>query len=70
MPEQLPIKLSLLPLEVANNSAACHHLSIMFSSPDGLLLYVPNAYGQSLEALPSQLAASGSESHVPGTMSE
>ncbi|GJR79796.1 hypothetical protein Tco_0150581 [Tanacetum coccineum] len=31
---------------------------------------VPDAYGQSLEALLSQPAASGSESHVPGTVSE
>ncbi|GKG23757.1 hypothetical protein Tco_0391793, partial [Tanacetum coccineum] len=31
---------------------------------------VPDAYGQSLEALPSQFVASGSESHVPGAVSE
>ncbi|GJV74432.1 hypothetical protein Tco_1506016 [Tanacetum coccineum] len=31
---------------------------------------VPDAYGQSLEALLSQLATSGSESHVPGVVSE
>ncbi|GKC47266.1 hypothetical protein Tco_1064988, partial [Tanacetum coccineum] len=34
------------------------------------LLSVPDAYGQSLEALPSQPAASGSESHVPGAVSK
>nr|GFC91122.1 hypothetical protein [Tanacetum cinerariifolium] len=32
--------------------------------------FVPDAYGQSLEALLSQPAASGSESHVPGAVSE
>ncbi|GKG64834.1 hypothetical protein Tco_0665708, partial [Tanacetum coccineum] len=31
---------------------------------------VPDAYGQSLEALPSQPAASGNESHIPGVVSE
>ncbi|GKB14107.1 hypothetical protein Tco_0848030 [Tanacetum coccineum] len=31
---------------------------------------MPDAYGQSLKALPSQPAASGSESHVPGVGSE
>ncbi|GJX86249.1 hypothetical protein Tco_0337023, partial [Tanacetum coccineum] len=31
---------------------------------------VPYVYCQSLEALPSQPAASESESHVPGAMSE
>ncbi|GKG44449.1 hypothetical protein Tco_0485887, partial [Tanacetum coccineum] len=31
---------------------------------------MPDAYGQSLEALPSQPAASRSESHVPGAGSE
>ncbi|GKA89551.1 hypothetical protein Tco_0811363 [Tanacetum coccineum] len=31
---------------------------------------MPDAYGQSLKALPSQPAASGSESHVPGAVSE
>ncbi|GKB02228.1 hypothetical protein Tco_0830317, partial [Tanacetum coccineum] len=31
---------------------------------------VPDAYGQSLEALLSQPAASGSESHVPDVVSE
>nr|GFD54324.1 hypothetical protein [Tanacetum cinerariifolium] len=31
---------------------------------------VPDAYDQSLEALPSQPAASESESHVTGDMSE
>ncbi|GJS96586.1 hypothetical protein Tco_0803554 [Tanacetum coccineum] len=29
---------------------------------------VPDVYGQSLEALPSQSTASGSESHVPGAV--
>ncbi|GKC69279.1 hypothetical protein Tco_1115162, partial [Tanacetum coccineum] len=31
---------------------------------------VPDAYGRSLKALPSQPAASRSESHVPGAVSE
>nr|GEU81015.1 hypothetical protein [Tanacetum cinerariifolium] len=31
---------------------------------------MPDAYGQSLEALPSQSAASRSEFHVPGALSE
>nr|GEV64125.1 putative reverse transcriptase domain-containing protein [Tanacetum cinerariifolium] len=37
---------------------------------DQSLPSVPDAYGQSLEALPSQPAASGSESYVPGVVSE
>ncbi|GKC40111.1 hypothetical protein Tco_1052495, partial [Tanacetum coccineum] len=31
---------------------------------------VPDAYGQSLEALPSHLVSSGSESYVPGAVSK
>ncbi|GKG54799.1 hypothetical protein Tco_0562786, partial [Tanacetum coccineum] len=34
------------------------------------LPYVPYIYGQSLKALLSQPAAFGSESHVPGDVSE
>ncbi|GJU03570.1 hypothetical protein Tco_1113908 [Tanacetum coccineum] len=45
-------------------------LTSCLSSHGESLLSVPDAYGQSLEALPSQPAASGSESHVPGVVSE
>ncbi|GKG62132.1 hypothetical protein Tco_0632036, partial [Tanacetum coccineum] len=31
---------------------------------------VPDAYGQSLKALPSQTVASGNESHIPGAVFE
>ncbi|GKG44206.1 hypothetical protein Tco_0483299, partial [Tanacetum coccineum] len=34
------------------------------------LPFMPDAYGQSLKALPSQPAASESESHVLGVVSE
>ncbi|GKD61507.1 hypothetical protein Tco_1299016, partial [Tanacetum coccineum] len=50
---------------------ACHpSLASCLSSYGESLLFVPDAYGQSLEALPSRPAASGSESHVPGAVSE
>ncbi|GKC97426.1 hypothetical protein Tco_1167701 [Tanacetum coccineum] len=39
--------------------------SLRESLPSG-----PDAYGQSLKALPSQLAASGNESRIPGVVSE
>ncbi|GKG41637.1 hypothetical protein Tco_0473388, partial [Tanacetum coccineum] len=50
---------------------ACHpSLASCLSSHGESLISVLGAYGQSLEALPSQPAASGSESHVPGAVSE
>nr|GEZ81755.1 reverse transcriptase domain-containing protein [Tanacetum cinerariifolium] len=46
---------------------ACHpSLVSCLPSLGGSLPSVPDAYGQSLEALPSQSAASESESHIPG----
>ncbi|GJV14396.1 hypothetical protein Tco_1359719, partial [Tanacetum coccineum] len=48
----------------------CHpSLGLCLKSHGESLLSVLNAYGQSLEALLSQPAASGSESHVPGAVS-
>ncbi|GJT05827.1 hypothetical protein Tco_0840289 [Tanacetum coccineum] len=49
------------------NNSACH---VTMSLPYILIIkeslpYVPDVYGQSLEALPSQPAASRSESHIP-----
>ncbi|GJW80060.1 hypothetical protein Tco_0144035 [Tanacetum coccineum] len=71
MPEQLPIKLSSTALAVLTTRPACHPSSALcLSSHKESLLSVPDAYGQSLEALPSRPAASGSESHVPGAVSE
>ncbi|GJZ99494.1 hypothetical protein Tco_0672045 [Tanacetum coccineum] len=71
MPEQLPSKLSSATLAVLTTRPACHpSLASCLSSHGESLLSVPDAYGQSLEALPSQPAASGSESHVPGVVSE
>ncbi|GJX95935.1 hypothetical protein Tco_0351733 [Tanacetum coccineum] len=68
MPEQLPSKLSSAALAVLTTRPACHpSLTSCLSSHGESLLSVPDAYGQSLEALPSQPAASGSETrvHIP-----
>ncbi|GJY10432.1 hypothetical protein Tco_0378617 [Tanacetum coccineum] len=48
------------------------HINLFASTPSlrSPLSSVLDAYGQSFEALPSQLVASGSESHVPGVVSE
>ncbi|GKD42554.1 hypothetical protein Tco_1267199, partial [Tanacetum coccineum] len=55
----------------ANNSACMSPISHLMSPLHGESLpSMPDAYGQSLEALPSQTAVSGSESHVPGDVSE
>ncbi|GJW25938.1 hypothetical protein Tco_0039749 [Tanacetum coccineum] len=55
----------------ANNSACSHNaLASCLSSHRESLLFVPDSYGQSLEALSSQPAASESESHVPSVVSE
>ncbi|GJX76761.1 hypothetical protein Tco_0323572 [Tanacetum coccineum] len=58
-------------LAVLTTRPACHpSLTLYLSSHGESLPFVPDAYDQSLEALPSQPAASGSESHVPGDVSE
>ncbi|GKE72533.1 hypothetical protein Tco_1534574, partial [Tanacetum coccineum] len=63
--------LSSAALTVLTTWPACHpSLALCLSSHGESLLYMPDAYGQSLEALPSQPAAFGSESHVPGAVSE
>ncbi|GKG25903.1 hypothetical protein Tco_0399049 [Tanacetum coccineum] len=44
---------------------ACHpSLASCLSSHGESLLFLPNAYDQSLKALPSQLAASGTGTHM------
>ncbi|GJW64991.1 hypothetical protein Tco_0116875 [Tanacetum coccineum] len=77
MPEQQPSKIKQnKPLDVTISIPrsllpACHSsLASCLSSLEESLPSVPDAYGQSLGALPSQLATSGSESHVPGAGSE
>ncbi|GKC27627.1 hypothetical protein Tco_1034921 [Tanacetum coccineum] len=68
---QLPSKLSSATLTVLTTWPACHpSLASCLSSHGESLPFVPDAYGQSLDALPSQPAASESESHVPGVVSE
>ncbi|GKE61195.1 hypothetical protein Tco_1511562, partial [Tanacetum coccineum] len=63
--------LSSATLAVLTIRPACHpSLASSLSSHRESLLSVSDAYGQSLEALPSQPAASGSKSHVPGAVSE
>nr|GFC78756.1 hypothetical protein [Tanacetum cinerariifolium] len=58
-------------LAVQTTQPACHpSLVSCLSSLEESLPSVPDVYGQSLEALSSQPAASGSESHVPGDVSE
>ncbi|GKC59276.1 hypothetical protein Tco_1086874 [Tanacetum coccineum] len=65
------LSLSSSALAVLTTRPACHLflVSCLLSLEESLpsALYV---YGQSLKALPSQPAASGSESHVPGAVSE
>ncbi|GKD05044.1 hypothetical protein Tco_1180018 [Tanacetum coccineum] len=49
---------------------ACHSsLVSCLSSLGESLPSVPGAYGQTLEAMPPQPAASGNESHIPGVVS-
>ncbi|GJV56487.1 hypothetical protein Tco_1457492 [Tanacetum coccineum] len=56
---------------VLTTRPACQpSLASCLSSLRESLPSVPDTYGQSLEALLSQPAASGSESHVPGAVSE
>nr|GFB62210.1 reverse transcriptase domain-containing protein [Tanacetum cinerariifolium] len=74
--------LEALPSQSATSGSESHvpmlttrptcHPSLISCLPS-LEEYLPSildAYGQSLEALPSQSATSGSESHVPGPVSE
>ncbi|GJW18084.1 hypothetical protein Tco_0025520 [Tanacetum coccineum] len=59
--------LSSAALAVLTTRPACPlFLSLCLSSYGESLSSVPDAYGQSLKALPSQLVVSGSKSHVHG----
>ncbi|GKE92971.1 hypothetical protein Tco_1574066, partial [Tanacetum coccineum] len=61
--------LSSAALAVLTTRPACPpSLVSCLSSLRESLPSVPYVYGQSLKALPSQSAASGSESHVPGAV--
>ncbi|GJX63989.1 hypothetical protein Tco_0298332 [Tanacetum coccineum] len=63
--------LSSATLAVLTTRPACQpSLTSCLSSLGESLPSVPDAYGQSLEALLSQPAVSGSESHIPGVVSE
>ncbi|GKE55411.1 hypothetical protein Tco_1494596 [Tanacetum coccineum] len=63
--------LSSAALDVLATLPACHSsLVSCLSSLEESLPSVPGAYGQTLEALPSQPDASGNESHIPGVVSE
>ncbi|GJU10401.1 hypothetical protein Tco_1132797 [Tanacetum coccineum] len=65
------IELSSVALAVLTTQPACHpSLASCLSSHGESILSVHDAYGQSFEALSSQPAASGSESHIPGVVSE
>ncbi|GKE97363.1 hypothetical protein Tco_0020714 [Tanacetum coccineum] len=67
----LAVQLSFAALAVLTTRPACHpSLASCLSSHKESLPSVSDAYGQSLKALPSQPTASGSESHVPGAVSE
>ncbi|GKD13858.1 hypothetical protein Tco_1198265, partial [Tanacetum coccineum] len=67
----LAVQLSFAALVVLTTRRACHpSLTLCISSHGESLPSVPDAYSQSLKALPSQPAASGSESYVPGVVSE
>ncbi|GKB02891.1 hypothetical protein Tco_0830980 [Tanacetum coccineum] len=64
-------ELSSAALAMLTTRPACHpSLASCLSSHRESLVSVPDAYGQSLKALLSQPAASRSESHVPGVVSE
>ncbi|GKE75442.1 hypothetical protein Tco_1537483 [Tanacetum coccineum] len=66
----LAVQLSSDALTVLTTRPACHpSLASCISLHRESLPSVPDAYSQSLEALPSQPAAPGSESHVPGAVS-
>ncbi|GKB88262.1 hypothetical protein Tco_0960534 [Tanacetum coccineum] len=63
--------LSSVALAVLTTRPACYlSLASCLSSHRESLLSVPDAYGQSLNVLPSQPAASRGESHVPGAVSK
>ncbi|GJX14460.1 hypothetical protein Tco_0206218 [Tanacetum coccineum] len=63
--------LSFAALDVLTTRSACHSsLASCVSSLGESLPSVPGAYGQTLEALPSQPAASRNESHIPGVVFE
>ncbi|GKC45018.1 hypothetical protein Tco_1062740, partial [Tanacetum coccineum] len=63
--------LSSTALAVLTTQPACYpSLVSCLLSLGEYLPSVSDAYGQSLEALPSQPAASGSESYVPSVVSE
>ncbi|GKF28157.1 hypothetical protein Tco_0094499, partial [Tanacetum coccineum] len=67
----LAVQLSSAALAVLTTRPTCHpSLALYLSSHEESLPSMPDAYDQSLEALPSQPAASGSESHVPGAVFE
>ncbi|GKE36675.1 hypothetical protein Tco_1460080, partial [Tanacetum coccineum] len=55
---------------LATWSACRPSLASCLSSLGESLPFVPDAYGQFLEVLSSQPAASGNESHAPGAVSE
>ncbi|GKF31934.1 hypothetical protein Tco_0101732, partial [Tanacetum coccineum] len=58
-------------LDVLATRLACHSsLASYLSSLRESLPSVPGAYGQTLEALPSQPAASGNKSHISGAVSK
>ncbi|GKE42205.1 hypothetical protein Tco_1469489, partial [Tanacetum coccineum] len=63
--------LSSVALGVLTTQLACHSsLASCLSLLGESLPSIPDAYGQSLEALLSQPPASKSESHVPDVVSE
>ncbi|GKE28981.1 hypothetical protein Tco_1444365, partial [Tanacetum coccineum] len=62
--------LSAVLTVLATRSACRLSLALCLSSHGESLPSVPNTYGQSLEALLSQPAATESESHVPDVVSE
>ncbi|GKC57731.1 hypothetical protein Tco_1085329 [Tanacetum coccineum] len=65
-----PNRLSFAALDVLATRPACHSfLASYLSSLRESLPSVPGAYGRTLEALPSQPAASGNKSRIPGAMS-
>ncbi|GJY71141.1 hypothetical protein Tco_0474844 [Tanacetum coccineum] len=65
------IKLSSAALDVLTTRTACHSsLASCLLSLGESLPSIPGAYDEILEVLPSQLAASGNKSHIPGVVSQ
>ncbi|GJX57254.1 hypothetical protein Tco_0287151 [Tanacetum coccineum] len=65
------VELSFDALNVLTTRPTCYSsLALCLSSLRESLPSVPDAYGRSLEALPSQPAASGNQSNIPGAVSE